>query len=1312
MTEGRDTLAEIHADKHEDLNKTVEEMSRVRALYVADPKNLDGALHSWLKVVDSHLLAVTAKQSKDAAFSVLQATYEKNNIDHFLAFPKTVPIAVVSSTVPDIHVAASEVKKNEADDILHAIASHEIKSDSKDAKSATEAALFAPFSMMCGVSLSLICRLIVDSIVQCSWNRDAIASPSLATNGGVKLLSSAMSFSGFESYVRRRHIKNIERKLMYMLQQEIEASSPGQYTLVHVYVNNATNEAIVLMHEPLSGEVLKLSINEDLGSLPVRQEKLYDINLKRQSQVINKMWYGNNGKLLEWEDAAKLISYNSPKFLYNPWEFPAEEAALSDMVARLRLVRGSSGSIFGAKLMLVEDPRFVVQLKKLLDTSATLPFFYICNETNLYFEVDGDLLAKEGSIKRLVFGSIRKQKNLHSFLVSVISNIKIVLSSYNSSVMVSMTWTEMLAHLTDHCNPFISIELKPRFLEPHQYVYRPENDHAVVAFTGDEDNDPLEVQRGEVDMDGGSFPNFDSTFKISFRPPKLTSCKLLSTEIHRMKVENQSKYVIVMAREAKRVTPEGEKFCPLMPESFKFLTIYDPRTATDYQCGVKPGCKLYDDLKEPDIASITPPPAPKLIGKSASSIAPPLPPLTTLPTPISIADFMTHVAEACDTDMLILGPSITPRLVLTAYNKRGKEEQAIGSSEMSISAVLSGSGVSKEKWVILTHNMAIGEADAAIDESKKSVVKAGEICVELSFRKLAEIEAEKQSLADRQKRLEDKANGVASRKPSVVNALLGSGAGVSGGGDAAAETERLRSQLKCDAKKAELQKKETEAMQAQLEQLVRENSKLEAAAKKNFSTLSATDTASSGVGVVTPEIQAALKELDDLRLFRKEKEKETVAPAVVVDPIHALSDASTADEIAKVVLQVFISRFQKTKPSSSSVLARGPLDPLLRGLKSIVAEGGGDAVSASQLQLALSDLLVDLADQRLDTLFRDMTGVPAVARSAAKALAPVAAATSVSLPKAIAYLNTKYASLFPKLAAITLGLSSSTASTAVPSASAASTVIKSKEKESDVEKEKEKERKKERSAPTVSAPDPSPAAFATVNPSSAIVTHDSSNAAAVVAARGKSSPIVLTPTPTPTPPSAHAPTPSSSSQGHGSGAHARGGSGSKRAAHAKALQEKDKEAGGAAHTEEGEGVAVDVKVPSGAKPSSKTSASAATAPLAAGGGLAGAAGAMDEDAPPLPAKHKSLPSVKKTDWNTAPLPEGWERRTDPSTHKVTALFPHFHPLRLILFYCFIIYYYFYSVTMWTTQVNRRNGSTPSMCPPRLTRQISPAVNRQ
>jgi hypothetical protein len=130
----------------------------------------------------------------------------------------------------------------------------------------------------------------------------------------------------------------------------------------------------------------------------------------------------------------------------------------------------------------------------------------------------------------------------------------------------------------------------PKFLEPHEYVYKLlEN---ATAFTGDEVEDESassHPQCGDICYDGGSYPSWagcnnasvqmrdihSNKFTFKFRPPKLTACKILSTDIAKMKVDNVSKYLVIMIREGKFGKEENYK-------TFKFLTAYDSRSVINF----------------------------------------------------------------------------------------------------------------------------------------------------------------------------------------------------------------------------------------------------------------------------------------------------------------------------------------------------------------------------------------------------------------------------------------------------------------------------------------------------------------------------------------------------------------------------------------------------------------------------------------------------------------------------------------------------------------------------------------------------------
>ena len=230
-------------------------------------------------------------------------------------------------------------------------------------------------------------------------------------------------------------------------------------------MNQEKDEAIFLVNEPLSGDVVSISVKEQFADMPSPTELQKLLQQKCESM--------NCGEF------AKHMHDN--EWIYNPIETPAEDEAISKIVNRLRIVQTSSVRSPN-KLLLAEDPRLVAQMNHMLDHATDLPFFCTCSSTSLYFEADAKKLSGGSTgLKNLVFGSVRKSKPLHNFLVNVVCNLNVILTSYNSGIKITMSWRELLAHLTEYRNPFVTAELKPKFLEPHQYVYVPHEEHIAYV---------------------------------------------------------------------------------------------------------------------------------------------------------------------------------------------------------------------------------------------------------------------------------------------------------------------------------------------------------------------------------------------------------------------------------------------------------------------------------------------------------------------------------------------------------------------------------------------------------------------------------------------------------------------------------------------------------------------------------------------------------------------------------------------------------------------------------------------------------------
>jgi len=303
-------------------------------------------------------------------------------------------------------------------------------------------------------------------------------------------------------------------------------------------------------------------------------------------------------------------------------------------------------------------------------------------------------------MRSLVFSSLRNNKTLFSFFTSVFSSLHISISAYNGGIKESYTWLELLFHLTNNRNPFLTAQLLPKFIEPENYyhdLYKEDN----TAFDGEEAVDATALQRGPVDTDGAPCPTWNTTFQFHFHLPLITSCKVTSKEIAKVKVEGKPTYLVVMIRETKLKTQKD----------LKFLTLYDPKTATEYQCGLRNPKQVeetdliwyqkffqYFQERDPDIIP-------------------------------DKKDFCAAVSEAADSNMLILGPAITPRVVFNVFNSNGKVEELLGACQVSISSVLSGTGYTDPQWITLSYLQDNGDGNT-------TVVKAGEIQVELAFNKL------------------------------------------------------------------------------------------------------------------------------------------------------------------------------------------------------------------------------------------------------------------------------------------------------------------------------------------------------------------------------------------------------------------------------------------------------------------------------------------------------------------------------------------------------------------------------------------------
>ena len=821
-----------------------------------------------------------------------------------------------------------------------------------------------------GFDVDVLCRIIIDSLVYSKWNGAA----EVDNDTMVRL---QLSFSGFEAYVKYNQVLATERKLRSFLRLNINNTSPTLSLLVHVFFKGSYDEVVILANDTFSGDVYKLVLKENIKQFPVDKEldKRFETHRDLAKTLLTAFNYsekvilpalkdkassGGSAELLE--KAKKELSVFDDRHdhirntltnmddegfkLYNPWDTPAEDAAISDLLSRLRLVRDT---VKKAELVLAEDAKFLQQFKTLLD-GATLPFFSILDETTLRFEVDGSLVKPTSFLRSVVFGALRSNKAVFAFITNVISSLHISISTYNDGIKESYTWTEFLFHLTNSRNPFFTAQLLPKYIKPEHYYFDASVDDKS-AFKGDEDeDDSLAIHKGPVDFDGAPCPTWNKSFDFNFKLPLITSCKVISTEIAKIKVNGKPTYMVVMIRETK-LKSRGNI-------GFFFLTLYDPKSATEYQCGLR---KINTDSMDPNYTTL----------------------YNHFHNPGIITDkkrFSDCTAFVAENDLLVLGPAITPRIEFNVYNSNGNIEELLGSCQVSVSSILSGIGHADARWVTLSQN-------------------AGEIQVELSYRK----ETHDKLLPSQSKAI---SNGEEIQVSELSpHSLRGDQSGSPRRGrvkENRPEMEVLKSELR-----------ELEDQKAKLEQEVQIlksstfNTPNTTASNNEVSNLSTkgnseVESKEGKVFVQDPKILediARLKTENDLlrkKLEEVEKKREETAvnsrnnspaeetkasapsqsqtqtptvgiPNSIEHEDSMLIAEESADAVLRKILSILYSRHEKRINPSL-----GPLDGLQRMLNSFAKSDG--LLSAKDFVAALSEIMIDITLQQAVRVITEIVG--------------------------------------------------------------------------------------------------------------------------------------------------------------------------------------------------------------------------------------------------------------------------------------------------------------------------------------------------
>lgn len=657
-----------------------------------------------------------------------------------------------------------------------------------------------------GISVSILLGLILDTVFYSPWNRAMCQNhPKAHDENGTKVVDS-LSFSGWDAFLRYPRYHSLEILLYYMYLQQENMHKEYVYLMVHVYLSHQQDELIIIAEDPLVGEVytykvadrteiLKLGADASKMDKPKQDEnnsmKLLPYGKKLQELFQDKIPYSD--LIQQFDKVRRVLGISEGQlfnqdslFLYNPHDTPAEDLVISTLLSRCKLLTEHSSSSsgmnrFSRQLVLGEDNQIISDLKSILDNIAeSLPFFFLLNDLVLLFEIDYNgvfqgMNVTSGGIRHFVFSHLRKHPSFVDYITKIQSTLTIVVSTYNHSYKESFDWQSMLSHMLQYCNTFVTLKLLPSHISPENYLYeKEEKPQNTTSPANDQDDDDetdeegsattkdkkvlpraVKMHQSKVDYDGLPHPEWNEEFEFPYQSSKLTTCANLSTAVVKLQIEQKWKYVVVILRSGIRrrskmlrklnLPDTTTAKLPKYPEkeSFYFLTVYDPRSSTEYQCGVNSKHDLYKRLyfhRQPNYLQPNPKSSSPLNGPTNNSAD-------------EIREIIELLEDCADQQLLILGPAITPRVELQVYNQNSKDVALLGQCQISISSVLSGSGVGEKAWVTLT--LPVISADTTTNEANRQiattnpkpgekkldpVIRCGEVQLELSFRRLLELE--------------------------------------------------------------------------------------------------------------------------------------------------------------------------------------------------------------------------------------------------------------------------------------------------------------------------------------------------------------------------------------------------------------------------------------------------------------------------------------------------------------------------------------------------------------------------------------------
>ncbi|GMI54341.1 hypothetical protein TeGR_g8450 [Tetraparma gracilis] len=446
-------------------------------------------------------------------------------------------------------------------------------------------------------------------------------------------------FQDIDQFIRQDQLNSLESKFFLAMQVHMGKVSGSVKHMVDLYVNEDKNAILVKAVDPMTMRTYYLKGHEELSelSLPIVGEEVFTDYMHEN-----------------------------------------EEGAFWRYCMRLNLLTVARST----SLTTSEQKKFVHHLRALIQ-AAKLPFFVRVNDLCMSFEVDTETVNKWGNLRKVIFGTIKKDRALWNFLSTTYSSLKVTLSTYDGDVNIVLDWAEFLAHLNGFRNPYATLELLPKKVDP---VRGGKMDEETLASTAN-------FRSGRADMEGGSHPKFaQCSYDFKFVPPALIKKPILFTDVCKMTmseglIEPESKLFVLMVRRC--------------DDGSMYATAYDPKSACDYMCEGLPEAWAEEGACDT----------------------------------VGIEEAQKQLEECTEGGRLSLGFGITPRALCKIYNKMaGGGDEFLGTCEVSISGVLSNCGQGVSEWAALVREGKVSghvllnmkfqrNVDLALDEEMRQARK-------------------------------------------------------------------------------------------------------------------------------------------------------------------------------------------------------------------------------------------------------------------------------------------------------------------------------------------------------------------------------------------------------------------------------------------------------------------------------------------------------------------------------------------------------------------------------------------------------------